>query len=112
MNDTRCSNERSMSGRWSLVRCSRRATGDDGLCNVCRAAKKRGEKQSQEAQERYDHETALRRAKDTIYQKALSVAHDDSMDGEGGLNEAGWKALSELRDAYRVYRALAGYEER
>ena len=53
MSATRCANRLYGTGYpVTGVRCARIATGDDGLCNVCRAARKRGEQRSREASER------------------------------------------------------------
>lgn len=93
---------------WSPKNCPRPATGDDGLCNVHRAAKVR----SETASRRSEHKWELEQARTTIYRKALAVAHDDSKDDDGGLSLGGWRALSELREAYRRYRALWETEER
>lgn len=53
--DTRCKNRPGKSG----MQCWRESTGDDGLCNVCRAAKRNGERQSQRALEERQRQTDL-----------------------------------------------------
>jgi hypothetical protein len=45
---TRCKNMKEQGGLRFPARCHRDATGDDGLCNICRAAIERGKRKQEE----------------------------------------------------------------
>ena len=60
----RCQNFLTSPGFTSSIQCNRVATGDDGLCNVCRAAILRGKRaqaRNDEARRKRDAASAARR---------------------------------------------------
>ncbi len=79
------------------ARCYRDATGDDGLCNICRAAIKRGEERTRKSMERHEAKRKARADRKRRERAVLSAAKKWRKHPTESNAEALVAAVDELR---------------